>query len=682
MTIVQFNGSQVEIKELVAGVRSMHESLKEKMYALTGGEPVKYIIPTDHVDDLSSTGRGKSWLQAAYTEPREHALMRSMVAHNKWNLSFVEDGSLTWNKTACRDFMRKAAEIVDLIITLVHIGSGPPLRGEEIIRDQITNGIQPRTIYLCFGQIVAIRRHSKDTNAKGMDPFNVCYFPQSLTDSICYYLLVIRPLERLVAQQLYQDESKVQQYDLFLYVKEGKRMTSNQLSTTLAKLTLKYIGIGLTIHPLRHILVAFQRAYVEEQRVRRGTDNIGDLISSHNSETADRRYAVEHGLPEGSTAAYLLSVQEWCDSYHDAIGLGDLNAPLIPLPLIQRNARHLKSAISAGSSEGSPGTAETILLLLKELVAMVHQSAMGDLKPFVKRELHAATTEVLDYLVEAYSTSGQPQPAPGQPPSASGPPQAPEPPSTRAIKGLPFRIPPNPSLPTTAPEDEASRRTKRILSSGEQPQAKKQLLTASHSEHSPTSVFAHYGSTHPGEAADIPVVPFEYSEGLNLEAPTFPPAITPPIPELGEESVTLDRLSSMSLNSHQVGDQAESQAGPDQPLDDLLRLLRKLLVNPLADFKSLEQRTLVDSVLSRCHTVAVLPTGGGKSLAYELTSVSIDKLIIAAFPFKVLTSQAKQSCTDHGIPFHPWTADNPECGDDRKLVIVPIETLLSVPMIS
>jgi hypothetical protein len=40
------------------------------------------------------------------------------------------------------EFMVKSAEIIDPMITLVHLGCGPPLRGEELIQDQISNGIQ------------------------------------------------------------------------------------------------------------------------------------------------------------------------------------------------------------------------------------------------------------------------------------------------------------------------------------------------------------------------------------------------------------------------------------------------------------------------------------------------------------------------------------------------------------
>ena len=66
----------------------------------------------------------------------------------------------------------RRGEIVNLMITLIHLGARPPLRGEELVLDQIENGCQLRTLYLVFGQMLAIRRRSKDTRARGINMFN------------------------------------------------------------------------------------------------------------------------------------------------------------------------------------------------------------------------------------------------------------------------------------------------------------------------------------------------------------------------------------------------------------------------------------------------------------------------------------------------------------------------------
>jgi hypothetical protein len=724
MDTVQFKRVQVKIKSLVSGVQSMFDTLKEKMYDFSGGRPVKHTIPQDHVDDLSSTQRGKSWLQAAYTEPRDQALMREMVFQDRWTLSSVDDdGTLRWNMTACGDFMRKAADIVDLIITLVHVGSGPPLRGEEITRDQISNGIQLRTLYLTFGQMIAIRRHSKDTNSKGMDSFNVCYFPKCLTEAICYYLLVIRPLEKLVASRMYTNEVMVQQYDLFLYVKYGKRMTSTQFSTTLEKLTSKYIGVGLSLQPLRHILIAFQRAYVEELRVH--GNNIGDLVSSHTSQTANAHYAIEHGQPEGYTATYLLDVQEWCDSYHDAIGLGDRTIPLVPLRFSRRRARRLDTVLSMADSGNPSTTVKALLPLIKELTTTAYKSAMEDLKPFLSGELQAGTAEALQYMVAAGSVLEPEQ----HRKSTFGAPRQPE---TRPTKKLPFRSTPQPSQPSSTTR---SRQVKRMLSSGEQPRPKRHLSSIQ----TRTSIY-------PEEDLDIdPQVTSTLGPTVSAPELALEPTTQPSTPltrtfalrasEAEVESTAIE-LSSMSLmgyqpyaqtnlwagevagtrvnsqaegheirqaEDHEVGQTEDHEVGQTedhevgQPEDhvssrsedwksslpnashtkDPLVALRELRRDTCAEFKSQEQRDLIQSIIDGNHTIGILPTGGGKSMAYELPPLCKGQLTIAAFPFRVLTSQAAQSCQDRGISFEQWTVSHPRSMDGKRLVLMAVETLLS-----
>lgn len=704
----------------------MLEDLDRKMYSLSGGKPIDYTIPVEHVDDLSSTGRGKSWLQVAHTQPREQALMHSMVSQDIWNLSWVDEfDRIQWNAIACRDFMQKAAEIVDLIISLVHIGSGPPLRGEEIIRDQITNGIQARTIYLAFGQMLGIRRHSKDTNSRGMDPFNICYFPQSLTNSISYYLLVIRPLERLVAAQLYQGQSALEEYNLFLYVKYGKRFTSTQLSTVLEKVTSEHVGIGLGIQPLRHILIAFQRVYIEELRVAR-LNNIGDIISSHSSKTADTHYAVEFGQPEGYTAEYLLNVQDWCDSYHDAIGLGDRTIPLVPLRTNRRYAQKLGSAASRLGSMDSPSmTAEGLLPFVREMTGVAHKLAMEDLKPFLRKELQTAVAEATKYLVTAQPTLPTLPGTPGNPlQSHLGAPGSAD---ARATKPLPLRVVHQFST------GEGGRRVKRGLSTGEQPQAKRpphSIITTVAEPGSPSQTHWNPPSEiveaprAPATEDHVPIIPIADIEvpvtptievgalvasstdleELNAKAmPALSPATRPQnqphrihfdtnvtkanIPSsssidkvVPRAEATSSRFLSVNLEPDQPEDQPSFNSAYPQA-DNILTALRKLRRDPLAAFKSAKQRELLESVLSGKHTIGILPTGGGKSIAYELPPICQDKVTIAAFPFRAILDQAASTCRERGIAFQQWTTTDFREIHDERLVIMSIETLLSPNML-
>ena len=467
MTIMQHRSYQVVISKLTGGVQTMFDDLVKKMHKLSGGRPVEFSIPENHIDDLSSFGRGRSWMDNCQTTPRDHALVEAMARNDLWNMGERVDGKYVWNPMACADFMRKVGEIVDLIITLVHLGSGPPVRGEELVVDQIENGIQPRTLYLVFGQMLAIRRRSKDTNRTGIDSFNACYFPKKLSDAICYYLMVIRPLEKLVAEQLYPKAEDRLDYTLFLYVKDGKRMTSDQFSAVLSTLTQRYIGVGLSLQPARHVMISFHRAFVEPTIVEKG-NNVGDLLSSHNSKPAKNHYGREFGFElEGLTSMLLLDIQEWCDLYHDAIGLGNRSGPLIPIRTKRRVAQLLVTAAALDPKQPMPTRAVGDILSI--LGGTAYRAALDQLKSHAGEEIHIAVAHAFQQFItdfgtlqknQSVSVAEQPEDRLTRPPSVERP-QRGALVELTAVEG--------PSDPT--------RRSKRHLScEGMQPEAKRQQI--------------------------------------------------------------------------------------------------------------------------------------------------------------------------------------------------------------
>jgi hypothetical protein len=385
MSTIQFRSIQLKIHQLTNGVGLMAKALESKLYHFSDGKPIQCKIPEDFADDLASTSRGDSWISHAQTVPREHALLHHIASGGSCKLVEVTAGNLKWNSFACHEFMCRAASIIDLIATLVHIGAGPPCRGTEQMEDQISNGVKPRTVYLNFGRLLTVRRHTKNTHASGLDAFNICFYPKILTELITYYLLVVRPLERAVAEYLY-GAAAAGNYDVYLYVKHGERMSSEQFSDVLQQVTKDYLGVSLGLNPLRHIIIAFQREYVEESRVSRG-DNIGDLLSAHSSKTADKVYAREHGFLEGMTSHYLLDVREWCEQYHDAIGLGAENFPLIPLRTKRKLTRELASASQ------NPSENKFIKSLLDAVQKATFSSVVEHLQPFIRKELQANFAE-------------------------------------------------------------------------------------------------------------------------------------------------------------------------------------------------------------------------------------------------------------------------------------------------
>lgn len=728
LTDVHYLRFTVNIARLVQGVQEMLKDLNSKMYRLSGGKPITCVVPQKHVDDLGSMARGQSWMQASHTEPREQALMHAMVKQGTWTLNAVNrKGGLTWNKVACREFMRTVGGIVDLMVTLVHIGSGPPVRGEEIVRDQITNGLQPRSLYLAFGRFILVRRHSKDTNARGMDPFNVRYLPQNLTEAISYYLLVIRPLERLVAQHLYEDQIAVQHYDLYLHVKEGKRITSKHLSEViLEKLTKQYIGVGLTLGPLRHIMIAFQREYVPESRVQKG-NNIGDLLSSHTSPTADWRYAIEQGTLEGHTVNYLLDVQDWCELYHDAIGLGERVGPLIPNRIKRKLARQLDSIVSTAIPAGV-SMANTSATILKELGDTVFRSVVDELKPYLSAEVGKAVNMAVEYLMQAMQRSPSMAPrdlaVPGRPEDASSR----DTPISEPSDDMPVRSP-SPQEPPTAQLPERSRspprpaRTipqlegvgprptaKRDLSQRFEPVAKRRPVHTSYerindlptAQQPLSAVPTAVSVMGPNDFADVDLDKELEDYGLDEAPPSevsggslgAAHSSTRHLPQKGTvpanqgDATTTKTLSPMHMGKQGIETSTTSVSRritfphplPTVSDANIKQALSRLLRDEQACFKSDKQFRLVRSVVAGEHTIAVLPTGAGKSMAYEVPTLCNSRITIAAFPFRILVSQAQEKCEARGLPVERWTSKGARAQNKAKLVVMAIETLLSSTM--
>ena len=716
---VTYKGYRLKMANLTGGVKKMQADLFKKMYNLSGGTPVQYIIPEGHVDDLTSTGRGESWLQGCRTETRDQGLMEAMCKAGSWNLSTVGAEGLIWNLPACRGFMERVADIVDLMATLNHIGSGPPLRGEELIRDQISNGIQPRTIYLSCGRILAIRRHSKTTNSKGMDPFNVCYFPGGLTEAMCYYLLVIRPLEKVVAWQLYNDERKCLQYDQYLYVKRGERITSVQFSAALSKLTGKYLGVSLTIQPLRQIMVEFKRSYVEESMTGAG-DDIGDIISSHSSKSAKHLYARGIGVPSGETTNTLLDTRDWCKLYHNAIGLGDRLGPLVPLR-VKRDL--IKKLASLSSMEpGDHAVTGIVTDTLKVLGVAAYKSAIEDVKSSVVKEVW----EAVAHGIELVTSDGDFQPRPHTARVSSRREQLAKQPPPR---------PPPPSPPRTIPVTKAPPSRKHQLSEKQEPAWKRQDFGVPPSEGTPQ----YEEPTHAYIDTALPVNDASYSYGDPTMEPTVGrPIIRLPTRKLGVDitSYTLPQsLSRMSLEANpQVGtlkpvpqgstpepepydktpepcprgkplapspedEDFERSPEANQPCapspntlvhhrtagttpaprlqDDLLGRLRDFRRDQSAEFKSIFQRELLAAAIAGGYTLAVIPTGGGKSAAFEIPPSFQRQITVVAFPYRVILCQALEIARRNGTAAEVWTVNTERNADNVKLILVQYETLIA-----
>lgn len=693
---IQHKAAIVEVARLTTGVQNMMKDLEAKMLGLSGGKKVKYTISQNHVDDLSSTARGLSWMDKCRTEPPSQALMLAMVQGGLWNMAEenAQGTGLKWNRIACQHFMERTAEIVDLLITVIHLGGGPPVRGEEIVRDQITNGIQIRTVYLSFGQMLLIRRRAKDTNRRGIDAFNVCYLPASLTDLVCYYLLVIRPLERVIAWEIYGNREATVDYDLYLYVKHGQRMTSAQFSLTLKQLTGKYIGAPITINPARHILIAFMRAFMEPKMIEKG-NNIGDLMSSHVTGTALHDYAPEIGNLEGVTDGLMSDVHEFCEHYHDAIGLGSRTGPLISIRTRREIAQKL--LLAASMDPGDPGMLGVVREMFQSLGETAFSAGLEHLKVLVVKEVWEAVSEAFDRFTSEGTSENLQSLGPSQGPTRHPvqplrPPQGPtrhpvHPPHPTQATSVSASIP---QTPTTDPRSlkrqgsGAVPAPKRPHTGGETPRTRSDSGTTYPQYQEPSE------SDNASDQVSENIYDLPWATPDPMTEPSSP-ALPAPKLQTGQDyqvMSALDSIATLSLHHRPGEDQlrqptltAEESGGElltplEEREDKQTVALRCFLRNPIAEFRG-KQREVLNSIGSCKHTVVVLPTGAGKSVAFELPPLYSKRVTLLGLPHKLLISQVLKRASDSGLVATVWYTNTPRVvPPDLRLIVMPYECLL------
>ncbi|KAF9644004.1 hypothetical protein BDM02DRAFT_3103599, partial [Thelephora ganbajun] len=553
------------------------------MEAFTLGNRLVMSIPDDLCCDKNNSTWGNTWAKPQFTTPQTLPLIFEMEQYKTWSLSTVDPstGHIQWDIAQCHAFMGKIKEIIRLLGFLNYFIPGPPARGTELILDRIYNTQVKRNYYMDFGWMLVARRYSKTSSITGRDSLTAAFMPKQLAEVNQYYQLFFRPLEQLIAAQIYPAE-QASLYHEFMYLLGGNRWTPDQFRAYIPQMSTKYFGSNLKVSYLCHMLIAIKRAFIPPMLTDIFQD-IGDRMSAHSTQIANAWYAVEDAL-EGKTTTFMSDTRDWCRQYHNVLGVGELQDIPIPIRFLARPPATPATSIGSIFLPTNDEVAK-----LQQTIIHLFTSIAQDLKLHLTQEMQGA---IYASISQATTSLHIPNPL-----SSSS--------SLPSVHLPPHQLPQSDIVDLTTYAPPISRPPRLV-------------------QQQPRTVF--------GDMSFLPP--------------------DPPTPDLSTIS--------------------------EQELGKLTQEALQYYYPSTAGFKSKGQQNLLWACLRREFTLAILPTGGGKSIAYELPPLITTMITVAIIPFKRILCQAYERACASGVLTVEWVSGtNPLEAKDANLLLVSIEAAMA-----
>jgi hypothetical protein len=222
---------------------------------------------------------------------------------------------LVWDKQAVRKYYKRVDMFLERPLLLIHIVSGQPARGTEIIGLQHTNSTFHRNVFIEDGLVALVTSYHKGYTCTGSTKIIHRYLPKELSELVVYYLWIIHPFLREL--DLLIPGSKPLGSS-FLWPDGEGSWNSQRLSTILKRETINAFKAPMTIPIYRHVAIAISRRHLNGGGFKRDydiRDRVGDLQTTHTSWTAGRLYArgLEEvpGYVEARRAGFRAVSREW-----------------------------------------------------------------------------------------------------------------------------------------------------------------------------------------------------------------------------------------------------------------------------------------------------------------------------------------------------------------------------------
>ncbi|KAG2045750.1 hypothetical protein BDR06DRAFT_1015331 [Suillus hirtellus] len=320
-----YKGDKIHINDL----RQMFASTEERMVELWEKKVLVglniRVNYQDIADDNTNHDVGYSFLSdrrnACFAD--RDRFLKALTGEKELFSRFavVRNGHLIWNMGTLMGWLRDYAEFQKLVLLRCEMLSGAPGRGTELtaMTYRNTKACTGRNLVMLGKNLTMLRTYHKSGALSGMDKL----IPHSIDgvtgDLIIQDLALTRPFAEVAAHNCYLDRPAIKEmYQTHLFVNNNKLFNTDQLTATMARISIPFLGFGLGVNSWRHISTAFKRKlgrFAEDLLEDDEQDTVEALQAGHNRSTENRIYGLSPdalaGAPEDLLPLFLQASTNW-----------------------------------------------------------------------------------------------------------------------------------------------------------------------------------------------------------------------------------------------------------------------------------------------------------------------------------------------------------------------------------
>lgn len=279
----------------------------------------------DHPDNTQLKGKDKWLLDRVCSEPT--LKKRFMKPEN--------GGPPQWQVPAVKAYLNHVVEFLGRLLLLIHITSGQPARGTELLTIQWRNSWEGlrRTIYLENGLVSIITSSMKGYSVEESTRIIHRYLPPEIGEILVYYLWLVLPFCRQL--QLVASPAKLGFTDVWLPPVEssllwgsshGKPWPTDRLSDVLARQFDVGLACPMNVSTWRHIAIAISRKCLSEKGFKRDYDDHtqqkADHQAGHSSLIAGNVYGRLISAAPGHVQSAQIAYRDISRKWHKCVGFG------------------------------------------------------------------------------------------------------------------------------------------------------------------------------------------------------------------------------------------------------------------------------------------------------------------------------------------------------------------------